>query len=59
MGRRLLVLLLALPFIAGFAFLTIYAAVDQGITISSVIAIFVLALVLVGTLSALLHPPEK
>jgi predicted neutral ceramidase superfamily lipid hydrolase len=59
MGRRLLLLLLALPFVAGFAFLTISAAVDQGITLASLVAIFVLALILVGTLSALLHPPDK
>ncbi|MCL2769609.1 MAG: hypothetical protein FWD42_05795 [Solirubrobacterales bacterium] len=56
---RPLLLLLTLPFIAGFAFLTISAAVDQGITPASLISIFVLALILIGTLSALLHRPDK
>ena len=57
---RLLVLALALLFIAGFAFLTISAIVSQhGITLLGVISIFVLVLLTVGIVGALLNPPRR
>ncbi len=57
---RLLVLALALLFIAGFAFLTISAIVSQhGITLLGVISIFVLVLLAVGIVGALLNPPRR
>jgi hypothetical protein len=57
---RLLVLALALLFIAGFAFLTISAMVSQhGITLLGAISIFVLVLLTVGIVGALLNPPRR
>jgi hypothetical protein len=56
---RLLVLALALAFIAGFAFLTISVVFQQGITLLTLISIFVLVLLAVGIIGALLHPPRR
>jgi hypothetical protein len=56
---RLLVLGLALLFIAGFAFLTISAVSQQGFTLLSAVSVFVLVLLGVGIIGALLNPPRR
>jgi hypothetical protein len=56
--RRTLVLGVALAFIAGFAFLTFAAVVEQGFTVASVISIFVLLVLAVGIVGALRNPPR-
>jgi uncharacterized membrane protein len=56
--RRTLVLGAALVFIAGFAFLTVAAIIEQGFTAASAISIFILVLLAVGVIGALRHPPQ-
>jgi hypothetical protein len=56
--RRILVLGAVLVFIAGFAFLTVAAAIEQGFTIASLISIFILVLLAVGIVGALRNPPR-
>ncbi|HEY4997404.1 MAG TPA: hypothetical protein VII03_05360 [Solirubrobacteraceae bacterium] len=56
--RRLLALLLALFFIAGFAFLTIRAFAEQGVTLAGGLSVFILVLLGVGIIGALLNPPQ-
>jgi hypothetical protein len=55
---RLLVLGAALVFIGGFAFLTVSAISERGITAAGVLSIFILVLLAVGILGALRHPPR-
>jgi hypothetical protein len=55
---RLLVLIAALVFIAGFAFLTFAAVVEQGFTAASALSIFILLLLAVGIVGALRNPPR-
>lgn len=56
---RTLVLAVALAFILGFAFLTIASAIEQGITIGSLLSALVLLLLLVGIVGALFNPPRR
>jgi hypothetical protein len=56
---RLLVLGVALVFIIGFAFLTLSAVAHQGVTLASLISVFVLALLGVGIVGALRNPPRQ
>ncbi len=56
--RRILVLGAVLVFIAGFAFLTVAAAIEQGFTVASLISIFILVLLSVGIVGALRNPPR-
>jgi hypothetical protein len=56
--RRILVLGAVLVFIAGFAFLTVAAALEQGFTIASLISILILVLLAVGIVGALRNPPR-
>ena len=49
----------ALVFIAGFAFLTVAAPIEQGITVATVISIFILALLGIGIVGALRNPPSR
>lgn len=56
---RLVLLVVALVFIAGFAFLTVAAAIEQGVTIATGISVFVLVLLGVGIVGALLNPPPE
>ncbi|HST34897.1 MAG TPA: hypothetical protein VLJ80_15410 [Solirubrobacteraceae bacterium] len=56
--RRILVLGAVLVFIAGFAFLTVAAAIEQGFTIASLISILILVLLAVGIVGALRNPPR-
>jgi hypothetical protein len=53
------VLGIALVFIAGFAFLTVAAAIEQGVTLASVISAFILVLLAVGIVGALRNPPGQ
>jgi hypothetical protein len=55
---RILVLGVALFFIAGFAFLTVAAVIEQGFTIASLLSVFILALLGVGIVGALRNPPR-
>ncbi len=55
---RTAVLATALVFIAGFAFLTVVAATEQGVTVATVVAVFILVLLAVGIVGALRNPPR-
>ena len=44
-------------FIAGFAFLTVAAAIEQGVTVASFLSVFILVLLAVGIVGALRNPP--
>ena len=58
--RRLVALASALVFIAGLAFLTVAAAIEQGgISILSLISIFILLLLGIGIVGALRNPPRQ
>ncbi len=54
---RVLVLGVALIFIAGFAFLTVVAVAEHGFTLASLISAFILLLLGVGIVGALRNPP--
>ncbi len=56
---RTIVLGVALVFIAGFAFLTVAAAVEQGVTAATIISAFILLLLAVGIVGALRNPPPR
>ena len=57
---RLIVLGVALVFIAGLAFLTVAATLEQGgLTILGLVSIFVLVLLAVGIVGALRNPPRR
>jgi len=56
---RTTVLAVALVFIAGFAFLTVAAATEQGVTVATVLSIFILVLLAVGIVGALRNPPRR
>jgi hypothetical protein len=56
---RLLVLIAALLFLAGFAFLTISVTATEGFTLESAISIFVIVLMGVGIIGALRNPPRR
>ncbi|MEA2314235.1 MAG: hypothetical protein QOI03_927 [Solirubrobacteraceae bacterium] len=45
-------------FIAGFAFLTLAAIIENGFTAASALSIFILVLLAVGVIGALRHPPQ-
>lgn len=57
--RRTLVLGAVLLFIAGFAFLTFAAIVEQGFTIASLLSILILVLLAIGIVGALRNPPRR
>ena len=57
--RRQAVLAAALVFISGFAFLTVAAAIEQGITAATLISIFILVMLAVGIVGALRNPPPQ
>ena len=56
--RRIAVLSAVLFFIAGFAFLTVAAIVEQGFTIASFLSILILLLLGIGIVGALRNPPR-
>src|SRR6185437_1454083 len=56
--RRIIVLGTVLAFIAGFAFLTVAAVIEQGFTIASLLSFLILALLAIGIVGALRNPPR-
>jgi hypothetical protein len=56
--RRNLVLGAALAFIAGFAFLTVTAVVEDGFTVASLLSVVILVLLAIGIVGALRNPPS-
>jgi hypothetical protein len=56
---RAAVLGVALAFGTGLLALTVHAAASGGIDILTVLSVLVLALIGVGIVGALLHPPER
>jgi hypothetical protein len=56
---RAAVLAAALMFILALLALTVHAAAGGGIDILTVLSVIVLALVGVGIVGALLHPPDR
>ncbi len=56
--RRNLVLAAVLVFIAGFAFLTVAAVIEQGFTVASLLSLLILALLSIGIVGALRNPPR-
>jgi uncharacterized membrane protein len=56
--RRIVVLAAVLAFIAGFAFLTIVAVIEQGFTVASLLSLLILALLSIGIVGALRNPPR-
>jgi hypothetical protein len=57
--RRGVVYMLTLAFTAGFAFLTVWVIMREGVTIVVVAALAVLALVVVGALGAMGRQGEE
>jgi hypothetical protein len=55
---RIAVLVVALMFIAGFAFLTFASVVEGGFTAASLLSVFILVLLAVGIVGALRNPPR-
>jgi hypothetical protein len=56
--RRIIVLGAVLFFIAGFAFLTVAAVIEQGFTLATLLSILILAMLAVGIVGALRNPPR-
>jgi hypothetical protein len=56
--RRVIVLGVALVFLAGFAFLTFRAMAEQGVTLAGLLSVFILVLLAVGIVGALRNPPK-
>jgi hypothetical protein len=56
---RAAVLGVALAFVVALLALTVHAASSGGIDILTVLSVLVLALIGVGIVGALLHPPER
>jgi hypothetical protein len=55
---RLLVLLAAIVFVAGFGFLTLATIQKEGLSLGSVISAFILLILAVGILGAMRNPPS-
>jgi hypothetical protein len=56
---RVVVLALALVFMAGFAILTISGIRDAGFGVESIVSLVVLVLLVVGIVGALRNPPGR
>ncbi len=56
---RVVVLALALVFVTGFGVLTIAAAAEQGVSLATLISVFIVVLLGIGILSALRNPPRE
>ena len=56
MGRGILAL--AVAFVATLLGLTVFAAVDGGVSVLTAVSALVLAMLLFGIVGALRHPPE-
>jgi len=55
---RIVVLLVALLFIVGFAGLTIASIAEQGLTAAGVLSILILVMLSVGIIGAMRNPPR-
>jgi hypothetical protein len=55
---RVAILAIALAFIGGFAILTVDTIIKQGLTLGSLVAGFIVVLLLVGIVGALRNPPQ-
>jgi hypothetical protein len=55
---RVLVVLAALVFIAGFAFLTYRELSEQGVTALGLVSVFIVVVLAVGIIGALRNPPR-
>jgi NADH:ubiquinone oxidoreductase subunit 6 (subunit J) len=56
---RIVVLVIALAFIAGLGALTVVEFVHNGVTVIGVLAVFVLLLFTIGIVGALREPPQQ
>lgn len=56
---RVLVLAIALAFMAGFALLTVVGIRDAGFGVESIVSLVVLVLLVVGIVGALRNPPGR
>jgi hypothetical protein len=56
--RRNVVLVAALVFIAGFAFLTLASIIEYGLSAAAVLSILILVLLSIGIVGALRNPPR-
>jgi len=56
--RRVVVLGLALVFIAGMAFLTFSAVVERGFTLASLLSVLIVLMLAIGIVGALRNPPR-
>jgi hypothetical protein len=57
LNGRVAILAVVLAFIGGLAFLTVAAAVRDGVSILTLVSVLVLALLSCGVIGALLNPP--
>ena len=57
MRPRTIMLAVAVAAIAGFLYLTIYAAADRGFTILTVVSVLIVLLLGIGIVGALLEQP--
>ena len=57
MRPRTIMLAVAIAAIAGFLYLTIYAAADRGFTILTVVSVLIVLLLGIGIVGALLEQP--
>ncbi len=55
---RLVVLGLALVFIAGMAFLTFAAVIERGFTLASLLSVLIVLMLGIGIVGALRNPPR-
>jgi hypothetical protein len=55
---RLVVFAAALTFVVGFAFLTIEAIAQQGLSVAGALALLLIVILTVGIVGALRHPPR-
>jgi hypothetical protein len=59
MRPRTIMLTVAVVSLGGFLFLTVYAAIDRGFTVLTVLSVFIVFLMTVGIIGALFeHPPD-
>jgi hypothetical protein len=56
---RVVVTLIALIFVCGFGFMTLYVMLDSGPDLLTGVSLIVLALMAFGILGALTEPPNK
>lgn len=59
MTTRRVIVGVVLAFTVFFAYLTIYAAVDEGVTFLTIVSVGVLALFVIALLGMLSQPPDE